>query len=102
MANEPLIPAGVNKSKAWIRPFQPLEGARYCATCRCWWVSFTTQVSGQGWTLCAMCHDCGWSDDFDLIPWGQRRIRLLGVKSDPKYIRLHPLTRQDAAPKTIH
>ena len=100
----PLIPAGANKSKAWVRPSQPHSDARYCATCKCWWVSFVTQVSGQGWALCSMCHDFGWSDDFDLIPWDQRRIRLLGIKDDPKYRRLHPLTLdiKETAPRTIH
>lgn len=102
MASDPLIPAGVNKSKAWVRPSLPHNDARYCGTCRCWWVSYVTQVSGQGWTLCSMCHDCAWSDDFDFIPWDKRRIRLLGVKGDPKYIRLHSLTRPHNAPKTIH
>lgn len=65
-------------------------------------MSYVTQVSGQGWTLCSMCHDCDWSDDFDFIPWDKRRIRLLGVKGDPKYARLHSLTRPNNVPKTIH
>jgi hypothetical protein len=99
MTTEPLIPAGVNKSKAWIRLSQPHKDARYCPTCRCWWVSFTTLVSGQGWTLCSMCPPLVYLDD---LPWEQRRIRLLGAKNDPKYIRLHPLTFHDPAPKTIH
>jgi len=90
------------KSKARMRQGRPHSRALFCHDCRCWWVPMPTKVQGEGWALCSQCHDDPVLNDLSLIPWENRRIRLLGKPGEVKYERLHPRTMGDIGSDEVH